>query len=78
MKIVNVVLYLYTLIFMVKGFKIVYYCTQAANMEMTVNRECDNYMNQMFKTCENAYKVFMTLITWKFANRAKSYQKVHM
>ena len=43
---------------MVKGFKIVYYCTQAANMEMTVNRECDNYMNQMFKTCENAYKVF--------------------
>ena len=24
-------------------------------MEMTKNKESDNYMKQMFKTCENAY-----------------------
>ena len=29
-----------------------YYCTKALKMEMTVNREFDNYMKQIFKTCE--------------------------
>ena len=31
-------------------------------MEITVNKECDNYMKQMFKTCENAYKIFYSII----------------
>ena len=44
--------------FTVKGFKVVYFCTESSNMETTVNKECDNYMKRMFKTCENAYKVF--------------------
>ena len=46
--------YLYTLTFTVKGFKVIYYRTKASNMETTVNKECDNYMKEMFRTCENA------------------------
>ena len=40
--------------FTVKGFKVIYSCTKASTMETTVNKGCDNYMKQMFKTCENA------------------------
>ena len=31
-------------------------------MESTVNTECDYYMKQMFKTCENVYKTFYHII----------------
>ena len=35
-------------------------------METTVNKECDNYMKQMFKTCidmfSNTYKIFYHFI----------------
>ena len=46
-------------------------------METTGNKECDNYMKQMFKTCENAYKTFCHIIfveIWKL----KLYQMVYM
>ena len=42
-------------------------------METTVNKECDNYMKQMFKTCENAYKTFYHII---FLEICKSYKIV--
>ena len=45
-----------------KLFKVICYCIKASNMEATVNKEYDNYMKQMFKTCENAYKVFYRII----------------
>ena len=48
--------------FTVKGFKVIYYCTKASNIETTVNKECDNYIKQNFKTCENAYRVFYHII----------------
>ena len=35
-----------------------YYCTESSDMETTVNMESDNFMKQMFKACENAYKIF--------------------
>ena len=35
---------------------------KASNMETTVNKECDNHVKQMFKTCENAYKIFYHII----------------
>ena len=59
--------------FTVKGFKVIYSCTKAFNMETTVNKECDNYMKQMFKTCENAYKTFYHII---FLEICKSYKIV--
>ena len=34
--------HLYTLTFTVKGFKVTYNCTQASNMESTVNKDCDH------------------------------------
>ena len=40
-------------------------------MESTVNTECDNYMKQMFKACENAYKTFYHII---FLEIYKSYK----
>ena len=40
---------------------------------MTVNKECDNYMKQMFRTCENGYKVFYHII---FLEICKSYKIV--
>ena len=39
-----------TLTFTVKAFKVIYYCTKASNMEATVNKECDEYMKEIFKT----------------------------
>ena len=41
-------------------------------MESTVNKECDNYMKQMFKTCENVYKTFYHI----FLEICKSYKTV--
>ena len=41
--------YLYTLIFTVNSFIVVYCCTQVSNMEATVNKEFVNYMKQIFK-----------------------------
>ena len=40
-------------------------------METTVNKECDNYVKQILKTCENAYKVFYHII---FLEICKSYK----
>ena len=59
--------------FTINGFKGIYYCTEASNMETTVNKESDNYMKQMFKTCENAYKIFYHII---FLEICKSYKIV--
>ena len=75
MKIINafLVIYIYILTFTVKGFKVIYPCTKTSNMETTVNKECDNYMKQMFKTCENAYKTFYHII---FLEICKSYKIV--
>ena len=42
-------------------------------METTINKECDNYMKQMFKICENAYKIFYHII---FLEICKSYKIV--
>ena len=42
-------------------------------METTVNKECDNYMKQMFRTCENGYKIFYHII---FLEICKSYKIV--
>ena len=42
-------------------------------MESTVNTERDNYMKQMFKTSENAYKTFYQII---FLEIFKSYKIV--
>ena len=42
-------------------------------METTVNKECDNYMKQMFKTCQNTYKTFYQII---FLEICKSYKIV--
>ena len=42
-------------------------------METTVNKECGNYMKQMFKTCESAYKTFYHII---FLEICKSYEIV--
>ena len=38
---------------------------------LSINKECDNYMKQMFKTCENAYKIFYHII---FLEICKSYK----
>ena len=65
--------YLYTLTFTLKGFKVIYYCTETSNMETAVNKECNNYMKQMLKTCENAYKIFYHII---FLDICKSYKIV--
>ena len=40
-------------------------------METTVNKEGENYMKQMFKTCENTYKVFYHIT---FTEKCKSYK----
>ena len=42
-------------------------------METTVNKECDNYMKEMFRTCENAYKLFYYIV---FLEICKSYKIV--
>ena len=42
-------------------------------METSVNQDCDNYMKQMFRTCEIAYKVFYDII---FLEICKSYKIV--
>ena len=42
-------------------------------METTVNKEGENYMKQMFKTCENTYKVFYHIT---FMEICKSYKIV--
>ena len=47
-------------------------------METTVNKECDNYMKQMFNTCENGYRDFIILFSWRFVDLTESYQKVYM
>ena len=54
-------------------FKVIYPCTKTSNMETTVNKECDNYMKQMSKTCENTYKTFYHII---FLEICKSYKIV--
>ena len=50
------------LTFTVKGFKVIYSCTKVSNVERTVNKDCSNYMKQMFNTCENAYKTYYHII----------------
>ena len=59
--------------FTIKGFKNIYYCTKGCNMETTESKECDSYTKQMFKTCDNAYKVFYHII---FLEICKSYKIV--
>ena len=49
--------YLDILTLTAKGFRAIYFSTKASNMETTVSKECDNYIIQMLKTCENAYQV---------------------
>ena len=71
-------IYIYILTFTLKGFKVIYPCTKAWNMETTVNSKCDNYIKQMFRTCQNVYKTFIISFSWRFANRIKLYQKVYM
>ena len=41
-------------------------------METTVNKECDNYMKQMFNTCENGYRIFYII----FPEICRSYKIV--
>ena len=48
--------------FTVKGFKVICYCSKASNMETRVNKECDHCMEEMFKTCGNAYKLFYHIV----------------
>ena len=62
--------YLYILTFTVKGFKVIYYRTKPSNMETTVNKERDNYMKEMFRTSEKAYKLFYHIV---FLEICKSY-----
>ena len=59
--------------FTVKGFKVIYSCTKVSNVETTVNKDCGNYMKQMFNTCQNAYKTFYHII---FLEICKSYKIV--
>ena len=67
--------YIYILTFTVKGFKVIYPCTKTSNMETTVNKKCDNYMKEMFRTRENAYKTFYHIIFLEICESYKIVQK---
>ena len=47
-------------------------------MEMTKNKESDNYMKQMFKTCENAYTGDNTekISVHRFLEKPKTIEKL--
>ena len=59
----------------VRGFKVVYYCTKVSNMETKVNKEYENYMKEMFKRCENPYKLFFHIIFLEICKSSKMVPK---
>lgn len=43
-----------------------YYCTEASNMEKTGNKECDDYIKQMLKHVNMHTKYFITLFSRRY------------
>ena len=65
-----------------KNVTIIWSKHQTSHLDTSVNMECDNYMKQIFKTCENAFKVLYHIIFLEIlqnlTNLTKLYQKVYV